>query len=202
MPSVSDPQLQQAAFAVLEAARAQLAELTLADLFAAQLPPERAAQFVAEFLFHSAGVDSRPPASMVAAAKRALRALVREFLAAHAGAAPALTDLIAPLLPFLACAADCEELAARLARADGGEAPDGGEPGASLQAQKKRDIQRAFTFCLSKHAEEDARFSISTTKAIIGSETLTAHTGTQDSDDGDPIPEPEEPVPDEPETLN
>jgi hypothetical protein len=149
---------------------------------------------------------------MLNASKRALRALIREFLSAHPGSASALNDLIAPLLPFLTSASDCEELLARLARSDSEAAPPGefrdeSDPIVLLHAQKKRDIQRAFTFCLSRHRdiEEDARFSMSTTKAVIGSESLTTHTGTQDSEEGDLIPvpeEPEEPPPDESEAPN
>jgi hypothetical protein len=200
IPPLSDPQLQNAAFSVIEATKSQLSELKLTDLFAQQLPSDRSTQFISEFLYQWAGVDSKPPESMVESSKASLHALIRDFLASHDVPASALSELICPVLPCLTSVADVEELSACLSRSiyvAASPADDGAgiaqfeafgadvEPRdamESLEAQKLRDIRRAFGVCLS-HPEERFRLStVSTTRAVVGSETATQG---PDSEDGD-----------------
>jgi hypothetical protein len=200
IPPLSGPQLQNAAFSVIEATKSQLSELKLADLFAQQLPSDRSAQFISEFLYHWAGVDSKPPESMVESSKASLHTLIRDFLASHDVPTATLSELICPVLPCLTSVADVEELSACLSRSiyvAASPAEDGAslahfeafgadaEPRdaiESLEAQKLRDIRRAFSVCLS-HPEERFRMStVSTTRAVVGSESATQG---PDSEDGD-----------------
>jgi hypothetical protein len=198
IPPLSDPQLQQAAFSVLEAAKSQLAELKLADLFAQQLPPDKSPFFISEFLYHWTGIDSKPPESIVASSKKALHSIIRDFFTTYPASASAVSDLLISVLPHLTCAADLEDIVSRLNRYDNEDVATFSERRdsiESLQAQKRRDIQRAFTFCLSRpmarDGEEETRMSMSTTKAVIGSEATTGH--TPDSDDAEGVPTVDEP---------
>jgi hypothetical protein len=197
IPPLCDAQLQNAAFSVIDAAKSQLSELKLADLFAQQLQGERYTQFISEFLYHWAGVDSKPPDAMIDSCKRQLHGLVREHLASHESP---LTEILSPVLPFLTSVSDLDELSFALLRAvppvseepiaDTLRIPDG-ESNAieQLQAERLREIQRAFQMCLSRGGAVEGDFPMSsqwTGRSVLGSET-TPTVQTHDSD-GESLP--------------
>jgi hypothetical protein len=195
VPPLCEPQLQAAALSVIEAAKSQLAELKLADLFSQQLRPDKSSLFISEFLFHWAGVDSKPPEPIVSASKTALHALISDFLSNNPTSAASLSEFLLPVLPCLTSTSDCDELLSRLARLDAESATgEVSERIENLHAQKRRDIQAAFTFCLTRPSgrsnEGDAPVSMSTTKAVVGSEA-TIH--TQDSEDAEGPAAPDDP---------
>lgn len=182
IPPLSDPQLQNAAFSVIEAAKSQLSELKLADLFSKQLQGEKASQFISEFLYHWAGVDSKPPESMVEQSKKSLHSIIHGFLSTHDTAPSELGGLISPLLPYLTSVSEVEEFSAMLNRTvyagttmpeeaaslvdlatlgtvmsevsiDTEESPESDV--AARQAAKRREIQSAFQTVLDSLDDEN-----------------------------------------------
>lgn len=182
IPPLSDPQLQNAAFSVIEAAKSQLSELKLADLFSKQLQGEKAAQFISEFLYHWAGVDSKPPESMVEQSKKSLHSIIHGFLSTHDTTPRDLSDLITPLLPYLTAVSDVDEFSSMLNRTVYGgttmpeeaaslvdlatlgtvmsevivsdEQGEENEAIVELQNQKMREVQSAFRSILDLLEEE------------------------------------------------
>lgn len=134
IPPLIDPQLQNAAFSVIEAAKSQLSELKLADLFAQQLHGDCRLQFISEFLYHWAGVDSKPPESMIDYAKKTVHSMIQEFLSTHDIDTISLGELICPLLPYLTTNSEIEELSSFLTRTvyAGSSAPEEGADMADL----------------------------------------------------------------------
>ena len=116
IPPLTDPQLQNAAFSVIEATKSQLSELKLADLFSQQLQGEKRSQFISEFIYHWAGVDSKPPESMVESSKKNLRSMIHSFLSTHEVDPSTLIEIICPLLPYITNISEVEELSAYLTR--------------------------------------------------------------------------------------
>ncbi|OHT07927.1 hypothetical protein TRFO_05042 [Tritrichomonas foetus] len=181
IPPLIDPQLQNAAFSVIEAAKSQLSELKLADLYSQQLQGDQHEQFVSEFLYHWAGVDSKPPESMIESSKKSLHSIIHGFLSTHDTDPVALSELICPLLPYLTNVNDVDELSSFLTRsvcanssiqeedADivdlatlgtvisevSFETDERSESIKKLQEQKLRDLQRAFDMCLNPHQSEN-----------------------------------------------
>ena len=183
IPPLSDPQLQNAAFSVIEAAKAQLSELKLADLFSHQLQGEKCSQFISEFLYHWAGVDSKPPESMIESSKKSLHSIIHGFLSTHDTDPVSLSELITPLLPYLTSVSEVDDVSKFLTRnvcADGAEATEEGanlvdlatlgtvmseisfeaedgesERAAQLREEKLREIQEAFETCLSQEPEPE-----------------------------------------------
>lgn len=211
IPPLIDPQLQNAAFSVIEAAKSQLSELKLADLYSQQLQGEQRGQFISEFLYHWAGVDSKPPESMVESSKKSLHSIIHGFLSTHDIEPEVLNDTICPLLPYLTNVNEVDDLSSFLTRSvcansamqeEGANMVDLATLGTvisevsldtdgrsesikQLQAQKLREIQRAFDICLNPHPSENEFESNSqqaTTRAIFGSEAPTIQT-QDDTDD-------------------
>lgn len=181
IPPLIDPQLQNAAFSVIEAAKSQLSELKLADLYSQQLQGEQRGQFISEFLYHWAGVDSKPPESMVESSKKSLHSIIHGFLSTHDTEPEALSELICPLLPYLTNVNEVDDLSSFLTRSvcansasqeEGANMVDLATLGTvisevsvdtdgrsesikQLQEQKLREIQRAFDICLNPHPSEN-----------------------------------------------
>ena len=210
IPPLTDPQLQNAAFSVIEATKSQLSELKLADLFSQQLQGEKRSQFISEFIYHWAGVDSKPPESMVESSKKNLRSMIHSFLSTHEVDPSTLIDIICPLLPYITNISEVEELSAYLTRTifsgpqmqeEGADLVDLATLGTvisevssdqlvsvhndefqELQERKHKDIQNAFKLCLTLPGEESSAAQASTTRGIFGSESLTRDSDT-DIDD-------------------
>lgn len=181
IPPLIDPQLQNAAFSVIEAAKSQLSELKLADLYSQQLQGEQRGQFISEFLYHWAGVDSKPPESMVESSKKSLHSIIHGFLSTHDTQPESLNELICPLLPYLTSVNEVDDLSSFLTRSvctnsanqeEGANMVDLATLGTvisevsvdtngrsesmkQLQEQKLREIQRAFDICLNPHPSEN-----------------------------------------------
>jgi hypothetical protein len=216
IPPLVDAQLQNAAFSVIEAAKSQLAELKLADLYAQQLQGDRYTQFISEFLYHWAGVDSKPPDAMVESCKQSLHSMVQEHVSLHESEPQTLVEVICPLLPYLSSVADADEVSAILTRIvhsaseesadlkglatlrsalsemsfDDSDLGESNEAYEQLQAQKLREIQRAFELCLSGSRPLEGDFPPSsqwTGGAFLGSET-TPTIQTHGSDDAESCP--------------
>ena len=183
IPPLTDPQLQSAAFSVIEAAKSQLSELKLADLYSQQLQGEKREMFISEFLYHWAGVDSKPPESMVESVKKSIHSLIHGFLSTHDTDPVALSELLTPLLPYLTNVADVDELSSFLTRSvcssgwvheEGAgivdlatlgtvisevsidpEDDERSESMRQLQEMELRDLQRAFDICLNTHQVDE-----------------------------------------------
>lgn len=206
IPPLTDPQLQNAAFSVIEAAKSQLSELKLADLYSQQLQGEKRSQFISEFLYHWAGVDSKPPESMVESSKKNLHSMIHSFISTHEVDPTTLIDIICPVLPYITNLNEVEELSSYLTRTiySGTAAPEEGadlvdlatlgtvisevslnttssehnDALQELQERKHKDIQNAFKLCLTLPGEESSAAQESTTRGIFGSESQR----TRDSD--------------------
>ena len=116
IPPLTDPQLQNAAFSVIEATKSQLSELKLADLYSQQLQGEKRSQFISEFIYHWAGVDSKPPESMIESSKKNLHSMINSFISTHDVTPSTLIEIICPILPYLTNLSDVEELSSYLTR--------------------------------------------------------------------------------------
>ena len=211
IPPLQDPQLQNVAFSVIEAAKSQLSELKLADLFSATLQGDAKSQFIGEFLFHWAGVDSKPPEQMLDYAKKSIHSMIINYVSTHNIEASQLTELICPLLPYLTNANEVDEFSAYLNRsilpdseiddenagiadlatlgtvisevsAESSKTEDS-EAFLTLQQNKFQEIRRAFDLCLgTKSQSNTSDVRKFSTNAIFGSET------TRESDDGSIAP--------------
>ena len=181
IPPLSDPQLQNAAFSVIEAAKSQLSELKLADLFSHQLQGEKCNQFISEFLYHWAGVDAKPPESMIESSKKSLHSIIHGFLSTHDTDPSSLSEVIVPLLPYLTSVSEVDDVSGYLTRnifatsestpEEGANLvelatlgavmseislePDGEESETAkvLREQKRAEIQKAFETFLSPSDE-------------------------------------------------
>ena len=210
IPPLQDPQLQNVAFSVIEAAKSQLSELKLADLFSATLHGEAKSQFIGEFLFHWAGVDSKPPEQMLNSSKKSIHSLITNYVSSHNIEASQLTELICPLLPYLTNANEVDEFSTYLNSSilpdsevdeNAGMADlatlgtvisevsaesvntEDSEAFLTLQQNKFQEIRRAFDLCLGTKSQSNTSDILRfSTNAIFGSET------TRESDDGSVAP--------------
>ena len=181
IPPLIDPQLQNAAFSVIEAAKSQLSEIKLADLYSQQLQGDQKGQFISEFLYHWAGVDSKPPESMIESSKKSLHSIIHGFISTHGIDPEAMNQLISPLLPYLTNVTEVEDFSTFLTRSVFAnpnmpeeeanivdlatlgtvisevsiETDERSESIKQLQNQRLKDIQRAFDICLNPHPSEN-----------------------------------------------
>jgi len=191
IPVLNDPQLQNAAFSVIEAAKSQLAELKLADLFSQQLIGDKKDQFISEFIYHWAGVETKPPESMVIASKRQLRTVVHDFLTSNQLSAMKVLEIIEPLLPFLTSQSDIDEFSVFLNKGiststseniieavddcNDEPRPENNDHYQSILDKRRKDVQKAFSECIGSgnglNLSELAQQShMSTTCGVFGSE--------------------------------
>jgi hypothetical protein len=202
IPPLSDPQLQNAAFSVIEAAKAQLSELKLADLFSQQLKGDDYTQFISEFLYHWAGLDAKPPEALVESSRKQLHSMVSQFVSTNRIDPAVLVDVLCPLLEHLASPDDVQDLLNSLTRTCATAGEEGAnlvdlatlgtvmsevargeddshaqmnEAFAKLQTQRLREVQQAFDLCLRLDVNgESADCQISVPVAVFGSENAAS----------------------------